>query len=328
MSTLSSPLILVTGGLGFVGINLGKALAELPQAQVILADLAQPSEAMQQFLAPAGARVSFAQLDVTDRESLRGLVTEAGVTHLVHAAAITASPAQEAARPTLVVDVNLGGAVNALDVALTSPTVQRVVMVSSSGVYAPPQQSGPVDEDHPLDRGNLYSVTKRNAELLAERYAAISGKPMISVRLASVYGPMEQPKSSRTHVSLVQRLVDATRADQPVRLYGPHVSRDWVHAGDVGRAIARLLTAPRLSHTVYNISSGLPTPFGELAEHFVPHGLCPLWVKKPQEAEIAQEGSHARAPLSITRLLGDTGMTPADFRPLDQGIREMFVTSL
>lgn len=322
MSTITQRIVLVTGGLGFVGISLGKALAALPHATVILADLAEPTGEMEAFLAPERDRLGFARLDVTDREALRRLVTETGATHLVHAAAITASPAQEAARPTLVVDVNLGGAVNLLDAALTSPRVERVVMVSSSGVYAPPSQPGPLDEDHPLDRGNLYSVTKRSAELLTERYAAISGKPMISVRLASVYGPMEQPKSSRTHVSLVQRLADAARSGQPVPLYGPQVSRDWIHAADVGAAVGRLLTAPRLSHTVYNISSGVSTTFGELADLFVPHGLRPLWVERPEAAQIAQVGDHARTALSITRLLTDTGMTPADFRPLAQGIRD------
>jgi nucleoside-diphosphate-sugar epimerase len=83
--------ILVTGGLGFVGINLVRSLAESPENQVVAADLLPLTADCARFLAPVAARVTAAHLDVRQAGALGALVQAEAITHIVHAAAITAT---------------------------------------------------------------------------------------------------------------------------------------------------------------------------------------------------------------------------------------------
>jgi nucleoside-diphosphate-sugar epimerase len=304
--------ILVTGGVGFVGINLVRWLAEeLPAAEVLAGDILAPEAAAAAFLAPVAARARVLRLDVTDREALARLVRDERVTHLVHAAAATPGEERERAAPTSIVDLNLGGAVNALAVAAAAPGVERALLLSSSGVYGPPLDArAPCREDAPLQLDNLYAITKHSAELLGARYGALSGKPIASLRLASVYGPMERPTGSRQAMSVPRRLMAALRSGRPVRVFGAQYRRDWLFAEDAARAVGALLLAPRLGHSVYNVGGGAAAPLRELVDAFVAHGLRALWADAPDDAEIAVGPSTARAPLCNARIQADAGYTP------------------
>ena len=127
--------ILLTGAGGFVGSNVAGVLAATlggmpaaggePGARLIAADLAPPGEETRRLLAPVADRITWVTLDVRDREALRALVAREGVTHIVHGAAITALPEEEAARAVDVVDVNLGSTINVLSVAAAAPLHRR-----------------------------------------------------------------------------------------------------------------------------------------------------------------------------------------------------------
>jgi nucleoside-diphosphate-sugar epimerase len=306
--------ILVTGGLGFVGINVVRYLAQALEAQVIAADVLTPDPLTQVFLNPVAERVRIVHLDMTDRAAFRQLVQTEAVTHIIHAAAITPDDRRERQQASFIVDVNLGGAINALDVALESPSVERLLLCSSSGVYgASPGASSLVShqpEDGRLQLDNLYAITKHSAELLAIRYAELSGKAMASVRLAAIYGPMERPTGSREQMSHVWRLRAALETGRPVQVAGPEVLRDWTYTLDMGEAIRALLCAPRWRHTIYNVSCGQAATFRQVVEAFVADGLCVEWVQDPDTADIAMRPSQARAPLDISRLQSDTGFIP------------------
>lgn len=304
--------ILVTGGLGFVGINIVRFLAEQLGVMVVAADLLEATPAGQDLLSPVQDAVKPSLLDIRDRAAVRRLVEEERITHIVHAAAITATDEQEAANPTHIVDVNLGGTVNVLAAAIAAPSVERLINVSSSGVYSVDSANlpSPLPEDGPLDLSNLYAITKYSSELLAGRYRILSRKMTTSVRLASVYGPLERPSASRIHTSLINRLRMAWAAGKPIRVAGPAISRDWIHVADVGRAIWLLLNAATWHHSAYNISSGVSTPFCELVDHFAFHGLQAHWVDDPSLADIAMRPHQMRIPLDIMRLCEDTNFAP------------------
>ena len=162
--------ILVTGGGSFVGINIVRHLAATIQdIHLTVADRHALDAPADQFLAPVADRVRMVQLDVTDRAAVQQVVRTNHITHIVHAAAITPDPERERAYPTPIVDVNLGGAINVLDAAIQSPTVERVLLLSSDGVYGAPAVAVPEPqrEDGALQIENLYTITKYSVELLA-----------------------------------------------------------------------------------------------------------------------------------------------------------------
>ena len=304
--------ILVTGGLGFVGINIVRGLAAQPGVQVVAADVLPSDELIDRFLAPVQVQVSHHPLDVRDRAGVQELVNRAAITHIVHAAAITATEDEERTRAAEIVAVNLQGSIHVLDAALAVSSVARVIVVSSSGVYGTPSAGAaqPVRETDPLELTNLYAITKQSAELLAARYAVLSGKPMAAVRLPGIYGPMERSLSSRRHTSAPGLLMAALRAGQPVKVAGPDVMRDWTYTADVASGLWALLTARQWRHPVYNLSCGQAAPFSAVVQAFVDAGLLAAWIDDPDQADIAMRPQQARAPLDITRIQADTTFQP------------------
>jgi UDP-glucose 4-epimerase len=318
--------ILLTGAGGFVGSNVAGVLAATvagtpdagipPGAHLIAADLAPPGEDTRRLLAPVADHITWVTLDVRDRKALRKLVTSESISHIVHGAAITALPEEEAARAVDIVDVNLGSTINLLAAAAAAPDVERVLMLSSSGVYAVPphgrlgKRARRQPEEGELALDGLYSITKRSSELLAARFARLTGKKMAAVRLPAVYGPLERPSVTRPGTSTMHRLMAALRSGKPITVAGPQVGRDWTYVADAGAAIAQLLAAPKWHHSVYNVSCGHRYTFREVVAAFAAHGLQATWVGGEKHADVAMRHSHERLPLDTRRLRRDTGFAP------------------
>jgi len=304
--------ILVTGGLGFVGINIVAGLATEKVDAVIAADLLSWNDSIDRFLSPVKERVVYRRLDVRDAEAVREVMAAEKITHVVHAAAITSTAEQEQERAAEIVAVNLHGTSNVLAGALESSTVQRLLVISSSGVYGTPAENvlQPQGEEGPLNLTNLYAITKYSAELLAARYAELSGRLMAAVRLPGIYGPMERRLTSRPHTSAPGLLMEALRAGQHVRVAGPEVTRDWTYAADIPAGLWALFSAPQWHFPVYNLSCGQASSFREVVQAFVDAGLQADWVEDADQADIAMRPSQARAPLEISRIQADAGFQP------------------
>jgi UDP-glucose 4-epimerase len=304
--------LLITGGLGFVGLSMARFLSQSLQCEVIAADIIQPDDAITQFLQPVHDLVHCQVLDVRDRTAFNRLVNDQSITHIVHAAAITPSFKQECDQALLITDVNLGGALNAIAIGYESPLVERVLLCSSSGVYgAALAGSGELQQETgSLKLDNLYAITKFSAELLAERYALLGTTMMASVRLGSVYGPLELPGKSRSSTSQVHHLMTAMQEGRGLRLFGAHISRDWVYTRDVAEAVRCLLCASRWNYPVYNIGSGAAIRFEAVVAPFVRLGLNVDWVDDPHQADIALTTESARAALDMSWLQSDTDFIP------------------
>jgi nucleoside-diphosphate-sugar epimerase len=302
--------LLLTGATGFVGANLARVLAEQPDIVVIAADLTAPDTQVERLWADAQAQ--WRRLDVTDRSAVRALIEDEGITHIVHGAALTPTGEQERVQATRIVDVNLGGAVNLLDAAMQTPYVERLLLVSSSGVYgAPRADAGSVQrEDDPLNLSNLYAITKHSVELLGRRYRQLTAKGIASLRFGPIYGPLERLSPTRARLSQIGDLYLALRRGQPVRVAGGEFLRDWTYVDDVAGAVWALLTASAWRHEVYNVSCGEPIRFDEVVDAFAARGLAATWVEDAAQAHVAMTPEQARLPMDIGRLRVDAGYMP------------------
>jgi nucleoside-diphosphate-sugar epimerase len=310
--------ILLTGAFGFVGFNLARALAAHAEVELLACDLYPPSPAQAALLIDGQPQVTPLALDVTDRHAVAALLHAHQPTHLIHAAAITPTRELEATRPTFIVDVNLNGTLNLLDAAYHCPSVRRVLLVSSSGVYGAPA-AGPnapttQSEAGPLALEGLYAITKYSAELLGARYGALAaaqgGPTVTAVRLGPIYGPHEVVSPTRPRISQPGELLAALRAGRAVTVAGAAVVRDWTHVDDVTAGIWALLHAPTWHYPAYNLSLGRGVAFQRVVESFMAHGLRATWVAEPAAADVALRADQARLPMDLTRLTTDSGFLP------------------
>lgn len=140
--------VLVTGAAGFVGLNIVRKLV-LQGVPVVALVRNTPDRATLRFLGHGAEIVRFVCGDVCDRAGMLALVEREGVRRIVHGAAITSSEA-ERNDPATFTDVNLGGTLNLLEAA-RQVKAERVVLISSSGIYgAPSDPTRLIDEDDPL----------------------------------------------------------------------------------------------------------------------------------------------------------------------------------
>src|SRR5687767_4551349 len=125
---------LVTGGNGWVPCHIVRRLARRGET-VVSYDLMEPDDLPRAFLGADAERGVFEHGDVTDRARLAEVAERHGVTSVIHAAAITPRVDRERREPDRIVDVNLGGTVNSLEVARHLPNLRRFVYVSSVAVW-------------------------------------------------------------------------------------------------------------------------------------------------------------------------------------------------
>jgi nucleoside-diphosphate-sugar epimerase len=197
------------------------------------------------------------------------------VSAVVHGATLTpisrgtAAEAQvqpEAHDPARIVDVNLMGTVRMLDWVRGRTGIRRFVYVSSGSVYrhhGPDWSGEPLPEDGYVAPLTLYGISKFAAEMVVNRYADLFGLSALSVRLASVYGPMDRATESRNFRHVPNRVAHMALAGETVRPNSLEAVGDYVTSTDVAGAIIALLDAPRLRYRHYNIGSGVVTTTGD-----------------------------------------------------------------
>lgn len=231
--------ILVTGAAGLIGGRLvGRLAAE--GAAVIATDQRATAP-------PAGVR--WATVNLMDGPALAALMREARVGGVVHAGAIS-GPMVAAGDPHQVMSVNAGGALNIAEAALRAD-VERLVALSSAGVYGAQATLDPVREEAPLNATDIYGASKIAAETILRAYRHDHGLRVIALRPSSVYGP------GRTTACFIRDMIDHARRGVPLALAPEGACRrQFVHVDDVVAAILGALNAPRLEHFAFNVSGG------------------------------------------------------------------------
>ena len=194
---------LVTGGTGFVGSNIVKALVQRGHLVVCL-DLAAPDRLVKSYIEPWAAQVTFVQGDILNEEDVERAAAS-NFNKIVHAAVFTGIlPDIEKARSRAIVDINVMGTANLLDLARRR-SVDRFVYVSSGSVYGEDLAPGQVlHEDTTPNPRSLYAVGKSTSELLTRRYGELHGFQTASVRLGGPYGPMERITGHRANQSALK----------------------------------------------------------------------------------------------------------------------------
>lgn len=301
-------MILITGGLGFIGLHTTRALLDAGEACVLV----QRREPVlpEDLAGEAGRRVFCERADVGDLAALLEAGTRHTITGIVHlAGSVPWPPGADA--PVDGARKAVGSLLNVVQAA-GEWQVPRVGVASSVGVYGGVTAEPPYREDLPLPMtaGPVIPAFKKAGELLAGYLAGATGTEILSYRI-SPWGPGGNPSSS--FMALPQLVHAAARGTAPdfSALRSPAYGGDGLdvcYVKDCARAIALLQLAPRLNHRTYNIASGKAVTNREVAaavKELVPDALIEL-PDSPRPAGTGQPPC-----LDITRLRQDTGYQPA-----------------
>lgn len=267
--------LLVTGGGGFVLSHLVRQWLEASlDNRAIILDVAPLDDMAQQWFSGVEDHLTHVVGSVVD-DAVWAKVPRTDITHIVHGAAITSINrlfSSGFGEGAAALEVNLMGAVKALDFASQCPNLSRMVHVSTGSVYGPhgpEDEAKPLPEDGFIDPDGFYGITKYAGEQLAVQAAQQLGLPVVAVRLTSIFGPMDRETPARAVELAPGILMRRALAGEAVKVTDLGGAGDYLHAGDVAHAIRALFDAPRLNHPVYNVASGVRVTMGELVEAVV-----------------------------------------------------------
>ena len=244
---------LVTGGTGFVASNIVRTLAQRGHT-VICLDIAAPDALVRGYLELWAEQVTFVQGDILNEEDVERAATS-DIDKIIHAAVFTGIlPDIEKGRSRSIVDINIMGTTNLLELARRR-SVDRFVYVSSGSVYGDEVSPEVVlHEETPARPRSLYAVGKYTSELLTRRYGELHGFQTASVRLGGPYGPMERVTGHRANQSVLKEWTGNIIRGEPIEVGNRSIKRSFTYVTDNAVGVCSVLDAPTLAHDVYNNS--------------------------------------------------------------------------
>lgn len=268
--------VVVTGGAGFLGSALARALARRGARVSVLDAFLPETGANDANLEGIEVRILRADLR---RDPLEEAL--AGAAAIFHLAAQTSHMGSQA-DPRGDLAHNADATLRLILAARTAAPDARVVHASTRQLYGRPRAL-PVAEDHPVDPPDANAVSKWAAEQYWLLEHKVHGRPAVSLRLTNCYGPGLRVKDHRqTFLGLwVRRVLEG----EPFEVWGGEQRRDLAYADDVAEAFLLAADAPP---GVYNLGGFPPVSLRDLAEALVAANGGGRYVVKDFPAERAK----------------------------------------
>lgn len=242
---------LITGGAGFVGVNLCAHLAAHGGYDVTVLD----NETLGDRRHLEGMGVRFVHGDIRDEETLDRVV--AGQEVVVHLAADT-RVMDSIENPALNFDVNVAGSFRLLQ-ACRAHGVRRVVAASTGGAILG-EAPAPVHEGMVAQPLAPYGASKLAMEGYLSAFSGAYGVQGCALRFSNIYGPRAWHKGS-----VVAHFYKQILADRPLVVYGDgSQARDFLFIGDLVEGIRRAMDLDVAG--VFQLGSGAPTTVNELLD--------------------------------------------------------------
>ncbi|TMK28493.1 MAG: SDR family oxidoreductase [Actinobacteria bacterium] len=248
---------LVTGGGGFIGSNLVRALVERGDDVRVLDNFS------------TGNRTNLAEL-LGDVEVVEGELRSyervhaatRGIEVVFHQGALPSVP-RSVQDPLTTSAVNVEGTLNVL-LAARDEGVRRVVCASSSSVYGNSGELPRIETANP-DPISPYGVSKLAAERYCVSFSRVYPLETVALRYFNVFGPNQDPTSQ--YAAVVPRFITAIADGRAVSIYGDgEQRRDFTYVENVVEANVLAAETDGVSGAVLNVATGRSTTVNELAD--------------------------------------------------------------
>ncbi len=314
METYDGKIVLITGGMGFIGSNLAMRLAEFSRAEIRIIDSLHPACGSNRNNLEGIARpVQIHAFDMREISKLRQVISGADIIfnlagHVSHTDSMN-NPLQD-------LRGNSEAHLCLLECCRTVNPGVRVVYSSTRQCYGRPKRL-PVDENHPIFPLDINGVNKYAAELYHRIYHDVHGIETCSLRLTNTYGPRQLIRNASQGV--VGWFFHQILCDEEIVLYGNGKQlRDLTYVDCVVDALLLAGVHPRASGRIFNLGSAAPISLLDLVKAMI---------------EVAGKGSYRfaafpedRQKIDIGDYFGSSSLIQAELGwspkvPLCEGIR-------
>ena len=256
------PIVVVTGGAGFIGSHTVDRFMEAGHRVVVLDNFSTGKRAnLARWHDNPNLQIITCDVSHGIFAALAPITKHHGpVERIVHLAA-QVSVVASIANPLVDMQINYGGTLHVMEYA-RAMGVKKVVFASSAAVYGDVTEM-PVREELPCQPISPYGNHKLASELALDYYANVHGVPTTALRFFNVYGPRQDPSSPYSGV--ISIFTARARAGQTLTIFGDgSQTRDFVYVGDVVSAIVSA-TRDGNSRLVANVGTGRETTVLDLA---------------------------------------------------------------
>lgn len=296
--------VVVTGGAGFIGSHVVDRLLQDRHEVAVVDDLSSGRREN----VSAAARLHVVDLRSPELGRIINATRPAAVLHLAAQATVSRSIAD----PAFDASVNILGTLNLLE-ACRAARVLHVVYISTGGAAYGDTDVIPTPETHLTRPTSPYGISKVAAELYLDCWAALAGARGVSLRLANVYGPRQNPEGEAGVVAIfTSRLLSGRRC---IINGDGEQTRDYVYVSDVADAVARALAHSAATGPI-NVGTARQTTVNEIYRVLA----AAAGVERAAEHGPARPGEQRRSALDWSRARHLLEWEPAT--SLERGLAE------
>ena len=225
---------LVTGGAGYIGSHVARALVASGWDVVVLDDF---SHGLRRRVAP---KMPVVEASVLDAHAVAIALRDFGCTGVIHLAAIKAA-GESVQIPLQYYRENIDGVISVLE-AMKAEGVENFVYSSSAAVYGTPA-ANPVDEDAMLRPESPYGETKVVGEWASAASGTAWGLRWAALRYFNVAGSGADELGDNSVNNLIPMVFSALDRGERPRIFGDDYPtpdgtciRDYIHVSDLADA--------------------------------------------------------------------------------------------
>src|SRR5690625_1113413 len=249
---------LVTGGAGFIGSNIVRALSDKGKQVRILDNF---HTGKRENIRGLNRAIEVMEGDFTNDETIKKAVKDVDI--IIHQGAIPSVP-KSIQDPIQTNQANITGTLKLLHAAARD-NVKRFIYASSSSAYGF-NETLPKQENMCGSPMSPYAVSKYTGEHYCKVFHNIFGLETISLRYFNVFGPRQSPHSK--YAAVIPAFIEAILNDQSPIIYGDGTqSRDFTYVEDVVSANLLAAEAPKLQGEVINIGTGSQIVLNDLVDN-------------------------------------------------------------
>lgn len=305
--TIAPKKWVVSGGAGFIGSCLVRALLEQKQQVTVLDNFSTSSITS---LKDIRSQIRIIRGSVLDEKKLRLAFQEAD--YVLHLAA-EASVAQSFQNPASTMQTNVEGTAYVLQQAHLA-NVKKVLFISSSSVYGMGGKTARVETSR-LNPLSPYAMSKLLGEDLCRFYARTYGLEVVIARCFNIYGPTQPADSA--YAAVLSKWAKLAKQDSTLHINGDGMqTRDFLHVQDAARALLKIIKKGKTGQ-VYNVGSGKSITLLQTVKLLERAAEKPLKIsfQAPREGDV-------RFSCANISKLRDLGFTPKI--TLEKGLKEFF----